>query len=156
MIIIISTLSRNHPAEPPLLSCPIRRRVKVPRQALSMMKSSVLENKDSKIVQWPESLTQDPGFLVMPCSCCEYEFFTYIQDSAGSEQVSGLRRPLNAVGVPEGTKGLGKEAITRVMTRSLVDALSELCSSFLKGGNSAFIAVKESGLFPQTKYRSLE
>jgi len=103
-----------------------------------------------------DSRLKDPGFLVMPCSCCEYEFFTYIQDSAGSEQVSGLRRPLNAVGVPEGTKGLGKEAITRVMTRSLVDALSELCSSFLKGGNSAFIAVKESGLFPQTKYRSLE
>jgi len=34
--------------------------------------------------------------------------------------------------------------------------LSELCSSFLKGGNSVFIAVIASGLFPQTEYRSLE
>ena len=33
------------------------------------------------------------------------------------------------------------------MTRSMVDALSELCSPFLKGANSAFIAAIASGLF---------
>jgi len=43
-----------------------------------------------------------------------------------------------------------------VMTWSIVDVLSELCSPFLKGGNSAFITVIASGLFPQTEYRSLE
>jgi len=36
------------------------------------------------------------------------------------------------------------------MTRSMVDALLELCSPCLKGGNSAFIAAIASGLFPQT------
>jgi len=35
-----------------------------------------------------------------------------------------------------------------VMTPSMVDALSELCSPFLKGGISAFIAAIASGLFP--------
>jgi len=39
---------------------------------------------------------------------------------------------------------------------SIVDALSELCSPFLKEGNSASIAAIASGLFPQTEYRSLE
>jgi len=34
-----------------------------------------------------------------------------------------------------------------VMSRSRVDALSELCSPFLKGGNSVFIAAIVSGLF---------
>jgi len=43
-----------------------------------------------------------------------------------------------------------------VMTRSMVEALSKLCSPFLKGGNFAFIAAIASGLFPQTEYRSLE
>jgi len=43
-----------------------------------------------------------------------------------------------------------------VMTRSMVDALSELCSPMLKGGNSASIAAMASDLFPQTEYRSLE
>jgi len=43
-----------------------------------------------------------------------------------------------------------------VMTRSMVDALSELCSPFVKGGNSEFIAAIASGLFPETEYRSLE
>jgi len=33
------------------------------------------------------------------------------------------------------------------MSRSRVDALSELCTPFLKGGNCAFIAVIASGLF---------
>ena len=42
------------------------------------------------------------------------------------------------------------------MTRLMVDGLSELCSPFLKGGNSAFIAAIENGRFPQSKYRSLE
>ena len=42
------------------------------------------------------------------------------------------------------------------MTRSIEDALSELRSPFLKGGNSAFIAAIAGGLFPQTEYRSLE
>ena len=37
--------------------------------------------------------------------------------------------------------------IKGVMTWSMVDALSELCSPFLKGGNSAFIAAIASGLF---------
>ena len=36
------------------------------------------------------------------------------------------------------------------MSRSSVDALSELCSPFLKGGNFAFIAAIASGLFPRT------
>jgi len=35
------------------------------------------------------------------------------------------------------------------MSRSRVEALSELCSSFLKGGNSAFIAAIASDLFPK-------
>jgi len=43
-----------------------------------------------------------------------------------------------------------------VMTQSMVDALSELCSPFLKGGNSAFIAAMAGGRFPQTEYRSIE
>jgi len=43
-----------------------------------------------------------------------------------------------------------------VMTGSMVDAVSELCFPFLKGGNSAFIAAIGIGLFPQTEYRSLE
>jgi len=38
-----------------------------------------------------------------------------------------------------------------VMTRSMVDALSELCSLFLKGGDSAFIAAIASGLFSQAE-----
>ena len=38
-----------------------------------------------------------------------------------------------------------------VMTRSIADALSELCTPFLKGGNSAFLAAIASGLFPQTE-----
>jgi len=38
-----------------------------------------------------------------------------------------------------------------VVTRPMVDALSELCSPFLKGGNTAFIAAIASGLFPQNK-----
>jgi len=46
--------------------------------------------------------------------------------------------------------------IKGIMTRLMVDALSELCSPFLKGGNSAFIAGIASGLFPQNEYRSLE
>jgi len=48
------------------------------------------------------------------------------------------------------------ESFEGVMTRSIVDALSELCSPFLKGGNSTFIAAIASRLFPQTEYRSLE
>ena len=43
-----------------------------------------------------------------------------------------------------------------VMTRSNVDVISELCTPFLKGGNSIFIAAIASGLFPQNKYPSLE
>jgi len=43
-----------------------------------------------------------------------------------------------------------------VMTRSMVDALLELCSPFLKGGNSACTVAKVSDLFPQNEYRSLE
>ena len=42
------------------------------------------------------------------------------------------------------------------MTRLMVDAFSELCFPFLKGGNSAFITAIASGLFPQTEYRPLE
>ena len=42
-----------------------------------------------------------------------------------------------------------------VMTRSMVDALSEVIP-FFKGGNSAFIAGIASGLLPQNEYRSLE
>jgi len=43
-----------------------------------------------------------------------------------------------------------------VMTQPIVDELSELCSPFLKRGNSAFITAIASGLFPQTEYQSLE
>jgi len=42
------------------------------------------------------------------------------------------------------------------MSRSSVDALLELCSPFLNGGNSAFIVAIASGLFPQSKDRSFE
>ena len=45
--------------------------------------------------------------------------------------------------------------IKRVMTRLMVDAFLGLRSSHLKGGNSAFIAVIASGLFPRNEYRSL-
>jgi len=38
-----------------------------------------------------------------------------------------------------------------VMTLSIVDVLSELCSPFLKGGNSAFITTIASGVFPQNR-----
>ena len=38
----------------------------------------------------------------------------------------------------------------------MVNAFSELCSPFLKGGNSVFIAAIASGPFPQNGYRSLE
>ena len=37
-----------------------------------------------------------------------------------------------------------------------VDALSELCSPVLKGGNSVFIAVIACGLLPQTEYQPLK
>jgi len=43
-----------------------------------------------------------------------------------------------------------------VITQSMVGALSELCSLFLKGGNSAFIAAIANGLFPQNEYQSRE
>jgi len=48
--------------------------------------------------------------------------------------------------------------IKGVKTRSMVDALFELCSPFLKGGNSVFIAAIARGLFPQNENesRSLE
>jgi len=35
------------------------------------------------------------------------------------------------------------------MSLSSIDALSELCSPFLKGGNSTFIAAIASSLFPK-------
>jgi len=53
-------------------------------------------------------------------------------------------------------KRLADHHIKGVMTRSIVDTLSELCSPFLKGGNSAFITAIASGLLSQTEYRSLE
>ena len=43
-----------------------------------------------------------------------------------------------------------------VMSRSRVDAPSEVCFPFLKGDNSAFIAATAFGLFPKNQYRSLE
>ena len=42
-----------------------------------------------------------------------------------------------------------------VMTRSMVDALSGLCFSFLKGGSSAFIAAIASDVFPKDDYLPL-
>ena len=42
------------------------------------------------------------------------------------------------------------------MTRLMVDVLLELCFPFLKGGDSAFIVMIASGLFPQNEYWSLE
>jgi len=41
-----------------------------------------------------------------------------------------------------------------VMSRSIVDALSELCCPFVKGCNSAFIAAIANGLVPKNEYRS--
>jgi len=43
-----------------------------------------------------------------------------------------------------------------VMSRVMVDAFSELCFPFLKGGNSTFIAVITSDHFPKNEYWSLE
>ena len=43
-----------------------------------------------------------------------------------------------------------------VMSWSRVGALFELCSPFLKGGNSAFIAVIASSLISKIEYRSLK
>ena len=51
---------------------------------------------------------------------------------------------------------LPRASFKGVMTRSVVDALSELWSPFLNGGNSAFIAAMASGIFPQSEYRSFE
>ena len=48
------------------------------------------------------------------------------------------------------------EISKEVMPQSMIDTLSELCSPFLKGGNSVFIAARVSGPFPKTEYRSLE
>jgi len=42
------------------------------------------------------------------------------------------------------------------MARSMVDALSEMCSLFLKGGNSTFIAAIANGLLAQNEYWSFE
>jgi len=49
-----------------------------------------------------------------------------------------------------------EKTLKGVMTRSMVDTLSELCSPFVKGGNSALIAAITSGFFLQNEYRSLE
>jgi len=46
--------------------------------------------------------------------------------------------------------------IKGVMSWSMVDALSELWSPFLRGGDSAFVAAIVSGLFPQSEYQSLK
>jgi len=54
------------------------------------------------------------------------------------------------------TKRLKRIALKGVMSRLRVDTPSELCSSFLKGGKSAFIEAIAKGLFPQNEYRSLE
>jgi len=43
-----------------------------------------------------------------------------------------------------------------VMSQSMVDAFSELCSTFSKGGTYTFIAAMASEPFPKTEYRSLE
>jgi len=51
---------------------------------------------------------------------------------------------------------MAAEVLKGVMTRSMVDALSELCSPYLKGGNSVFIGAIAIGLFPQTEYRSIK
>jgi len=56
--------------------------------------------------------------------------------------------------VPLHLPQMGRNLIKGVMSSSSVDALSELCSPFLKGGNSAFIAAIASGLFPKNEYRS--
>jgi len=50
----------------------------------------------------------------------------------------------------------GPQTIRGVLPRSMADIFSELCSPFLKGGNSILIAAIASGLFPQTEYRLLE
>ena len=42
------------------------------------------------------------------------------------------------------------------MSRSMADALSELCSQFFKGDSSALLAAMASGLVPKSEYRSLE
>ena len=43
-----------------------------------------------------------------------------------------------------------KDLVKGVMFWSSLETLSELCSPFFKGGNSAFIATIVSGLFPKT------
>jgi len=42
-----------------------------------------------------------------------------------------------------------------VMTGLMIDTLSELCSPFSKGGNSACITAIANGLFPPAEYWSL-
>jgi len=59
-------------------------------------------------------------------------------------------------GLPHSIGTLWMGLLNGVMPRSSVDTLSELCSPFLKGGNSTFIPAIASGLFPKNEYRSLE
>jgi len=55
------------------------------------------------------------------------------------------------------TRAWGKQASFKVQKGyDTVDGRRELCSPFLKGGNSAFIAAMASGLFRQIGSRSLE
>jgi len=75
------------------------------------------------------------------------------RENDGSKTVS---QPTEHTGCSAFSTVPSKERIKGVMTRSIVDALSELCSPFLKGSNSVFSAAIASGLFPQTEYRSLE
>ena len=62
----------------------------------------------------------------------------------------------NEIGKGSNLAAVKQGLVKGVMTRSIIDVLSELGSPFLKGGNSAFITTIASGPFPQTEYRSLE
>jgi len=56
-------------------------------------------------------------------------------------------------------RGRYKEEINEfkgVMKRSMVDPLSELCSLFIKGGNSSLNAATVRGVFRPNEYWSLE
>jgi len=93
-------------------------------------------------------LVPHPHHLEHPIKICVlYNYYHANGINSDNSSITNAKTitKVNAVGIVKG-----------VMTRSMVAALSEWCSPFLKGGNSAFIAAIASDLFRQTEYRSLE
>jgi len=80
------------------------------------------------------------GFQIQMSATCTAEFFKFDCGIAVHNMYT-----LSLLAVIKG-----------VTTRLIVDALSEACAPFLKGGNSTFIAAIANSLFPQTEYQSLE